>query len=89
MGFDFIVIVPRLPSPHGFAFAFGCGGIFLGGFQAPPGDSCPTASCNCGALTRGNEHMSFLATVSTQSQNMLFILIDFLNIYMNAPYVAL
>ena len=29
MGFDFIVIVPLLPSHWGFSFVFGCGVSFL------------------------------------------------------------
>ena len=29
MGFDFIVIVPLLPSHCGFSFVFGCGVSFL------------------------------------------------------------
>ena len=36
MGFDFIMIVPLLPSCCGFSFVFGCRVTFFGRFQHPP-----------------------------------------------------
>ena len=57
MGFDFIIIMPLLPSCYGF-FVFGCGVSSFGGFQHPLFDGCSTASCNCDALTGGDGCMS-------------------------------
>lgn len=69
---------------------FGCGGIF---FRGSGSLLVIVVQQLVTALVLSEEingiFMSFLSTVSTQSQNMLFILIDFSNIYMNAPYVAL
>ena len=36
MGFEFIMIVPLLPSYCGFFFVFECGVSFFGWFQRPP-----------------------------------------------------
>ena len=36
MGFDFIMILPLLPSHCGFFFVFGCEISFFGGFQHSP-----------------------------------------------------
>ena len=59
MGFDFIVIVPLLPSCCGFVFVFGSGISFFGGLKHPPVDVCSIASCNFGVLAGEDEHMSF------------------------------
>ena len=59
VGFDFIVMAPLLPSNCGCCFVFGCGVSFFGGFQCPPVNGCSTASCSFGALTGGDEHMTF------------------------------
>ena len=58
MGFDFIVIVPLLPSLCSFFFVFGHGVSFFGGFRHPPVNGC----CNFGALT-GDECTSFYSTI--------------------------
>ena len=63
MGFDFIVIVPLLPSPCRFFFVFGHGESFFGRFQHPPVDGCSTASCDFGALSGGDEWMSFYSAI--------------------------
>ena len=55
MGFDFIMIVPFLPSHCGFFFLFGCAMSFFGRFQHPPADSCSIASCDFGAFAGGHE----------------------------------
>ena len=47
--FDFIVIVPLLPSCCSFLPVFGCGISFFGRFQHPSVDGYSTASCNFGA----------------------------------------
>ena len=65
MGFDFIMIVPLLPSHCGFIFGHGVS--FCGGFQHPPVDSCPIASHNFVALTRGDEHMSYSTILNGKS----------------------
>ena len=49
MGFDFIVIVPLLPSLCSF-FVFHSGVSFFVGFQHPPVNGCSTASCDFGSL---------------------------------------
>ena len=61
--FDFIILVPLLPSLCGFFFVFGCGVSFSAGFQHPPADGCSTASCDVGALAGGDELMSFFRTI--------------------------
>ena len=61
--FDFIVIVPLLPSCSSFFFVFGHGVSFLGGFQHSPIDDCSIAGCYFGALARGDEHTSFYSTI--------------------------
>ena len=55
MGFDFIVIVPLLPSCCSFFFVFGRRVSFLHRFQHPPVDGCLTANCDFGALAGGDE----------------------------------
>ena len=68
MGFDFIVIMPLLPSHSGFSFVFlWMWGIFFGEFQCLPLDDCSAVSCDSGALTRGSEHMSFYSAILNQS----------------------
>ena len=67
MGFDFIIIVPFLPSRCGFFFVFGHGVSFLGVFQHPPVNGCSTASCDFGALT-GDECMPFYSAILNQKQ---------------------
>ena len=62
-GFDFIVIAPFLPSHCSFSFVFGRGVSLFGRFQHPPVDGCSTGSCNSGALTGGDEHISFYSPI--------------------------
>ena len=38
-------------------------GIFFGEFQCLPVDDCPAASCDSGALARGNESTSFYSAI--------------------------
>ena len=45
VGFDFIMIVPLLPSHCGFYYVFQCGVSSFGGFQCPPVNSCSKNSC--------------------------------------------
>ena len=66
VGFYFIMIVLLLPSHCGFFFAFGHGVYSFGGFQCPPINGCSAASCNFGALPRGDEHTSFSSTILNQ-----------------------
>ena len=63
IGFDFIVIVPLLPSCWGFSVVLGCGVSFLGGFQYLSVYGCSTTSCDFGSLAEGNERMSFYSTI--------------------------
>ena len=63
MGFDFIMITPVLPSHFSFFFVFECGVSFFGEFQHFPVDGCSTASCSFGALTAGDEYMSFYSAI--------------------------
>ena len=63
MGFDFIVIVPLLPSGCSLFFVFGHGVSFFGRFQSPPVNSCSTASYDFGALAGRRERMSFYSTI--------------------------
>ena len=37
--------------------------MFLGGFQYPPVDGCPTASCDFGVLEEGDEHTFFYSDI--------------------------
>ena len=64
MGFDFIVIVPLLPSHCRFFFVCGHGGSFFGRFQYPPVNGCSTAGCDFGALAGGDECMSYSAILN-------------------------
>ena len=57
MRFNFIVIVPLLPSRCGFS-VFGHGVSFLGRFQCPPVNGHSTASCDFDALAGGDESMT-------------------------------
>ena len=66
MGFDFIVIVPLLPSCWGFLFVFGRGVSFFGRFQHPPVYGCSIARNGFGALTGENKHMSFCSAILNQ-----------------------
>ena len=65
MGFDFIVIVPLLPSCCSLFFVFGLGVSFFGMFQHLI-NGCSTTSCDFGAPKGGDERMSFYSTVLNQ-----------------------
>ena len=66
MEFDFIMILPLLMSYCSFFFVFEHGVSFFGGFQHPPVNGSSRSGCNFGALTGGDEHMSFYSTFLTQ-----------------------
>ena len=67
MGFYFIMFV-LLPSHWGF-FVFGHEVSLFGCFQQPSVGAGSTASCNFGALTEEDEHMSFYSTILNQKLN--------------------
>ena len=72
MGFDFILIVPLLPSHCSFFFVFAQGVSVFGGLQCPPVDDGSTASFHFGALT-GDVCTSFSCTVLKQkTQHIVF-----------------
>ena len=48
-------------------------GIFFGEFQCLPFDDCSAVSYDSGALTRGNEHMSFYSAILNQSDFSCFM----------------
>ena len=73
MGFDFIVIMPLLPSHSGFSFVFlWMWGIFFGEFQCLPLDDCSAVSCDSGALVRGSERTSFYSAILNQVTRVQF-----------------
>ena len=74
LGFDFIMIVPLLPSHWSFFFVFGHGVSFFGGFQCPPVDGCSKAGCNFGALIGGDEYTSFYSTILNQNWCLCFLI---------------
>ena len=79
MGFDFIVIVPLLPSRCNFFFVFGWGVSFFGGLQCPPVDDGSTASFHFGALAGGDGCTSFYCTVlKWKTQHILFTQLFFI-----------
>ena len=85
MGFDFIVIVPLLPSHCSFFFVFGVS--FFSGFQHPPVNGCSTASCNLCALTGGDEHTSFFSAILNQkSDKVLFKIMSNFNFCIKRIY---
>ena len=63
MGFEFIVIVPLLPSCYGFFFVIRHRVSFFGGFQCPHVNDCSTDRSNSGALARGDEHTFFCSAI--------------------------
>ena len=87
MGFDFIVIVPLLPSHCTFFFVFGCGVSYFSRFQHPPVNGCSTASCNLGALTGGDEHTPFYCAVLNQkSDEVVFKITSNFKVYIERVY---
>ena len=62
MEFDFIVIVPLLPSHCGFSFVW-MGGIFFSEFQCLSVNDCSAVSCDSGVLSRGSESTSFYSAI--------------------------
>ena len=63
VGFDFIMIVPFLPSHCDFLFLqVGHLFFFFGRFQCPV-DGCSIASCDFGAFSGGDEYMSFYSAI--------------------------
>ena len=67
MGFDFIMISPRLLSCCSFSFFSGRGVSLFGGFQHPPANGWSTASCDFGTLSGEDEHTSFYSSIVNQS----------------------
>jgi len=63
MGFDFVVIMPRLQSHFSFFWSLHMEYLFSGRLQHPPVDGSSTASCDFGALAGGNEYMTFYSTI--------------------------
>ena len=74
MGLDFNMIASLLPSHCGFFFVFGHGASFFDGLQCPPIHGCSTVGCDFGALTGGDECMSFYAIILNQISQLVFIL---------------
>ena len=72
MGFDFIVIVPFLPSCCNFSFVPEPEVSFFGGFQCPPVDGHSTASCDFGGFAGEDGHMSFYSTILNQSLHIIY-----------------
>ena len=68
MRFDFIVIVPFLPSCCGFFFVFGYEVSFFVGFQSLPVNGYSTASCNFGTLAGGDKSTSFYSNILNWNQ---------------------
>ena len=66
MGFDFVVIVPLLPSR--FFFLFGPGVSFFAGFQHSPVYGCSTASCDFGAFAGGDKSISYYSAILNQKK---------------------
>ena len=64
-GSDLVVIVPSYPLIAASSLSLEAGYLF-DGFQHPPVDGRSTDSCDFGALTEGEECLSFYATVLTQ-----------------------
>ena len=71
MGFDFIMIVPFLPSLCGLFFVFGRGLSFFDGFQCLLVSGGSTASCDIGGLAEGDEHTSFYPATLNQSLSVI------------------
>ena len=81
MGFDFIVIMPLLPSQCSFFFVFGWGVSFFGGLQCPPVDDGSTASFHFGALAGGDGCTSFYCTIlKWKTQHILFTQLFFMKV---------
>ena len=76
MGFDFMVIVPLLPSLSGFFLSLDMGYIFWW-VLALSIDGCSTASCDFGALAGGDVHMSYYAMLNWRPIFWLFLMSPF------------
>ena len=63
MGFDFFHVCtpPTISLQLLLCLRTWC--MFLGGFQYPPVDGCPTASCDFGVLEEGDEHTFFYSDI--------------------------
>ena len=73
MGFDFIMIVPLLPSYCGFFFVFGHRVSFFCGFQHPLVDGHSIASYNFDALAGGYEFISFYSAILNWKPPWVFL----------------
>ena len=73
MGFDFIMIVPLLPSSSSF-FVIGHWISFLVSFiQHSPVNGCSEDSFNFGALAEGDELMSFFSIIFNWKPTLAFL----------------
>ena len=72
MGFDFIVIVPLLPSHLWLLLCLWMWGIFFGELQCLPVDDCSAVICDSGVLARGCESTSFYSAILVPNQNLPF-----------------
>ena len=68
MEFDFIVIVPFLPSRCGFFFVSGRGVSFFGVLSCLLVHGCSTTSCNYGALTGGDDSLLLLCHLELEAR---------------------
>ena len=73
MGFEFIVIVPLLPS-HCGVFVSGCGASFSVGSSVLLEWWWSAASCSSGALAGGDEHTPFSSAIVSCCRSSLYIL---------------
>ena len=68
MGFDFIAVVPLLPSPGGL-FVFGCKVSFFGQFKLFFCNGFSAVSCDFGVSVRRGELMSYSTIFSPPPRN--------------------
>ena len=74
MGFDFILVAHLLSFHSGFFFVFEHGVSLFGGFQPLPVNGCLTGSFNFGALTGGDEGVSFYSPILNQNSLLKYLL---------------
>ena len=73
MIFDFILIVPLLPSFCGFFFVFGGRISFFDRHQHFSDDGCSAVSCDSGVFVRKSELMSFYSIILSPSLIFCFL----------------
>ena len=84
MGFDLIVTALLLPYPAASSLSLDVGYLF-DGFQHPPVDGCSTASCDSGALARGDEHTFFHSAILNQKSVVHFYFCIFYILLLLSP----